>query len=134
MLVSWWLVNSGNFDRRYFFKVLCKPANECKLLVHLHPFASTKFKFDSVCMSFIQLHVIQPYSIVFIFSIFGVDALSGTCGCSQRSRQGPIERATKRKRKEPSSRAGKTKSVWVLVCCSSFETDVEIVQHPLLSV
>ena len=35
-------------------------------------------------------------------------ALSGTCGCSQRTRQGPIKRTTKRKRKEPSSRAGIT--------------------------
>ena len=59
----------------------------------------------------------------------------GTCkGSGERTRQGPIERATKRKRKEPSSRAGKTKAVWVGVFLSFFERDVEIVQHPLLSV
>ena len=108
MLVSWWLVNSGNFDRRYFFKVLCKPANECKLLVHLHPFASTKFKFDSVCMSFncMLFNHIQPYS----FSVFSVSMHSqAPVVATKGPGKGPSKGPPKGKGKSPAAEQAKPK-------------------------
>ena len=58
----------------------------------------------------IQFHLVSAsvYQRFIQFQSICVRALTGTCGCSQRTRKGTSKRAIKRQRKEPSIRAGIT--------------------------
>ena len=58
----------------------------------------------------IQFHLVSAsvYQRFIQFQSIFVRALTGTCGCSQRTRKGTSKRAIKRQRKEPSIRAGIT--------------------------
>ena len=70
----------------------------------------------------IQCHLVSAsvYQRFIQFQSICVRALTGTCGCSQRTRKGTSNRAIKRQRKEPSSRAGITGITQSCLCSGAF--------------
>ena len=134
MLVSWCLVNSDNFDRRYLFKVLWKPANDWSICIHFY--TSICLHLVKVWFSLHEFHSNACYSTIFNRIHFQ----SFRCRCTPRHlwlQQKDLARAHRKGHQKVKERA-QQQSRQNQSCLGSdvyfsfFERDVEIVQHPLL--